>query len=304
MSKEQSGQVVVRMEVIVPQVAGAESARPLRQVFGNTPRIIRPQTGNPSWRARNDQFICATGDNAIEVVNGTTKRAVNVLAHAYPGDVPLNQIPDNPLNVTPIVGVGPTDDVQGSWSFGDANPIEISIPQLGQNTLAIWAVYSDNTTQKTRTLFMAVSSDRTECFPGGYYFGKSFTSPASPAALAYRWKFTLTGVRNLKCTNCGALNKTWVLELDVAQAAVCRWLAVVPQSFANPETHAWWRLQKCPGSGYWYLDCVQHPDMPLGVWISYRCHESRWKPNGANRMTLHTNSSYCDVPAELTIEAV
>jgi hypothetical protein len=306
MESDKDKNVIVRLEVLVPYQGGhVKIHREKFTTAGNIPNIIEPPPADPTrpTAARNGQCICATGNNAFEtLLSGQHQRASSVIAHVFPGNVPLYNIPDTP--VTPFVGVQPTNDDPGDWNFGNTNNVEIPLPQPMQstNTLAIWAQYSDGV-QKTRAVFTAVSADRTQCHLSGYYFGSLFpVAESASAVMALRWKFTLAKVRNRECKNCGVLNRTWVVEIDAANPQRRRWLAPVPQSFADPRSHAWWRLEHCPVSGNWYLDCVQHPDMPLGSWISYVCHESAWRPDAPNRMRLNKDSGYCQVPQEITIE--
>jgi hypothetical protein len=301
MSHDKDKNVVIRLEVLVPHGGPAVVIREERLGpvhFGNTPNISIPPTGNPNQRARNGVFICAVGSNAIETVGSVNQAAVRVHAFPYIGIKSMYDISNAPESGS--VSVIPETD--GDWDFGLNNTFNITLTQLGQHTLAVWAEYSGPTFQKSRAEFIAVTSDQTECTPGYYFGGLAAQSKRRAGATAHRWKFTLVGVGNLGCNNCGALNAAWVLERDHAQPHPERWLASIPQSFADRDQHAWWRLQHCPRSGNWHLDCVQLPSVPLGVWISYVCHESRWLRGAANRMTLHTHSGYCVMPPEITIE--
>ncbi|MCI0685280.1 MAG: hypothetical protein L0Y71_24545 [Gemmataceae bacterium] len=301
MSPEQSNNVVVRLEVIVPQGTHGVRVQTPAARFGaeheRTAPLINEPPANQTRKARPvdaKYFICAHGTGA----KSGDDVADQVFAKCYLAAQTLDPTPPNGTNwVQP--------DGNGNWEFGRNGNPEIEIPNVGVDlTLKVWAHYGDQNYASNTVDFRAQESTTTECPAGGpYYFVGAVTrTRARPAVMAHRWKFTLSGVRDRTCTNCGVLNTVWIVELDDRQPHIRRWLAPAPQSFARPDQHAWWRLQLCPVSGNWYLDCVQHPDQKLGTWISYRCHESRWHANAANTMTLNTDTGYCEMPRELTIE--
>lgn len=307
MSQEKDKNVVIRLEVLVPQGSTATASCPSqttpyvtgRSSYGNDPGIQeppRPQgiTYRPT-PAREGKYICAYGIDAFEDLgNGQKREARHVFAWVYEGpDATIGDVPPPGSTWTRALS-----DPVGEWKIDS-----IEIPTVDVHTLAVWADYlGTETYSKNQVNFEAVHATQTYC--------QTYPDPSPPTAAQravaastapIRWKFTITGVASLECANCEVLNKTWIIELDNSQPHKQRWLCTMPQSFAGPEHHAYWRLQFCPSSGNYFLDCVQHPDVALGTWISYRCHEANWKRNGQNQMTLHNNTNYCKMPQTITL---
>jgi hypothetical protein len=132
-----------------------------------------------------------------------------------------------------------------------------------------------------------------------------------PVAL-FQWKFTLSGITNGVCLNCGALNKTWVLtyspSCQIAQP--CTWDSGGPGTKGNVNycldgIGDRWFLVYSNFNGFngWHLVLAQSCTVNLGGGAALADYQLQGAFNclGSNTFGLFSNPGCNNMPATITI---
>lgn len=290
MSPKDPNAIRLRLELEIPQGLAAIAA-PVsykgdvpspKLELATTPTITLPASNgdNASTKPKgSDRVICAEG----------TYTGRHVFARVFLGATD----PGHEEPVADAIWVRPSN--LGTWHIA-----ELPVRQLDQDNLLV--VWGDSGTVFSRVSrrFVPRTGTATDCESSG---SGSFAA-TTWADMAPLWKFTLSGVAEFRYPHWQLLNGVWVIRRDERHAASARWHHPLPFGLFDPKSPAYWRLQYCPRSGIWHLDCVSNLDQKLGTFLSYQARANDWNPCGPNEMTLATDSGLCRMPRTILLTPI
>jgi hypothetical protein len=288
----QANDVVVRLEVIVPQGgSGAGSRRTQQQLAHSPPSITEPPpplggSGTPSSRnvrtTNGQNFMCACGDNAAA--------APFVFAMVFPSGKPPAQPPAGTLWMSP--------NNLGLWDFGGtSNNLEIPGVVLNQtNLLAVWSYFADDNSFHLATVpFTPIAASATQCRSsgsggsGGAPFGVPVPRPHAGATVPRQWTVTAAGF------SVGAtvvFNAIWMLTLRRPAGDEAVW--------NNGGDGRGSPLVEMRREGSVYVLGFRYGSAE----VHYIKPATEWQPLGANVLALAGKEPASGVPPALTVVPV